>query len=143
VLLVLIKKPKPILWIVRSTAGSSHSRHFAAPQNSVASGAYSLDNREAEKRLLPLASETRTAVLTALPFGRGRLFRAVRGKDLPDWAKEFGAQSWAQFFLKFLLGDERVTAVIPAADAAHMTDNLGAGRGAAPRRGDPLASVRR
>ena len=94
---------------------------------------YSLDNREAEKRLLPLASETRTAVLTALPFGRGRLFRAVRGKDLPDWAKEFGAQSWAQFFLKFLLGDERVTAVIPGtADAAHMIDNLGAGRGRLP-----------
>ena len=51
-------------------------------------------------------------MLTALPFGRGRLFRAVRGKPIPDWAKDF-AGSWAQFFLKFLLADERITAVIP------------------------------
>ena len=94
---------------------------------------YSLDNREAEKRILPLAAEKKTAVLTALPFGRGRLFRAVRGKELPEWAKEFDAQSWAQFFLKFLLADERVTAVIPGtANPAHMTDNLGAGRGKLP-----------
>ena len=94
---------------------------------------YSLDNREAEKRLLPVAAEMRTAVLAALPFGRGRRFTAVRGKSLPDWTAEFGAQSWAQFFLKFLLADARVTAVIPGtADATHMLDNLGAGRGPLP-----------
>jgi aryl-alcohol dehydrogenase-like predicted oxidoreductase len=94
---------------------------------------YSLDNREAEKRLLPLAAQTQAAVLIALPFGRGRLFRAVRGKALPDWAKEFDARSWAQFFLKFLLGDPRVTCVIPGtADPAHMEDNLGAGHGRLP-----------
>ncbi len=94
---------------------------------------YSLDDREAEKRLLPLAAETKTAVLTALPFGRGRLFRAVRGKPLPQWAHEFDAGSWAQFFLKFLLAHTAVTAVIPGtADAAHMTDNLGAMRGGLP-----------
>ncbi len=93
---------------------------------------YSLEDREAEKRILPLASEVKAAVLTALPFGRGRLFRAVRGKSLPDWASEF-ADSWAQFFLKYLLGDPRVTAVIPGtADPAHMTDNLGAMRGPLP-----------
>jgi aryl-alcohol dehydrogenase-like predicted oxidoreductase len=93
---------------------------------------YSLDNREAEKRILPAAAEVKAGVLTALPFGRGRLFRAVRGKALPDWAAGF-AGSWAQFFLKFLLGDPRVTAVIPGtADAAHMADNLGAMRGALP-----------
>ena len=73
---------------------------------------YSLDNREAEKRILPLAAEVRAGVLTALPFGNGRLFRAVHGKELPDWAQDF-AGSWAQFFLKYLLGDPRVTAVIP------------------------------
>jgi aryl-alcohol dehydrogenase-like predicted oxidoreductase len=94
---------------------------------------YSLDDREAEKRLLPLAVETRAAVLTALPFGRGRLFRAVRGKALPQWAKEFDAGSWAQFFLKFLLGNAAVTAVIPGtSEAAHMNDNLGAMRGRLP-----------
>ncbi len=94
---------------------------------------YSLDNREAEKLLLPLAEQNNVAVLTALPFGRGRLFRAVRGKQLPEWAKEIEVRSWAQFFLKFLLGDARVTAVIPGtADPAHMADNLGAGRGRVP-----------
>jgi len=93
---------------------------------------YSLDDREAEKRILPLASEVKAGVLTALPFGRGRLFRAVHGKTVPDWAQSF-AGSWAQFFLKFLLADPRVTAVIPGtADATHMTDNLGAMHGELP-----------
>jgi aryl-alcohol dehydrogenase-like predicted oxidoreductase len=93
---------------------------------------YSLGDREAEKRILPLAGEVKAGVLTALPFGRGRLFHAVRGQAIPDWATGF-AGSWAQFFLKYLLGDERVTAVIPGtSDPAHMADNLGAMRGALP-----------
>jgi aryl-alcohol dehydrogenase-like predicted oxidoreductase len=93
---------------------------------------YSVDDREAEKRILPLAAEVKAGVLTALPFGRGRLFRAVRGKEIPDWAKDF-AGSWAQFFLKYLLADERVTAVIPGtSNPAHMADNLGAMRGRLP-----------
>jgi aryl-alcohol dehydrogenase-like predicted oxidoreductase len=93
---------------------------------------YSLDDREAEKRILPAAAAVKAGVLTALPFGRGRLFRAVRGKTLPDWASAF-AGSWAQFLLKYLLGDPRVTAVIPGTtNAAHMADNLGAMRGALP-----------
>ncbi|MGA3309521.1 MAG: aldo/keto reductase [Xanthobacteraceae bacterium] len=93
---------------------------------------YSLDDREAEKRILPLAAEVKAGVLTALPFGRARLFRAVHGKDIPDWARAF-AESWAQFFLKYLLADPRVTAVIPGtADPLHMTDNLGAMRGPLP-----------
>ena len=93
---------------------------------------YSLDDREAEKRVLPAAEEVKAAVLTALPFGRARLFRAVRGKEIPDWARSF-ADTWAQFFLKYLLSDPRVTSVIPGtADSAHMTDNLGAMRGPLP-----------
>ena len=93
---------------------------------------FSLDDREAEQRILPLAAQVGAGVLTALPFGRGRLFRAVHGKELPDWAHAF-AESWAQFFLKYLLGDSRVTAVIPGtADPAHMIDNLGALRGPLP-----------
>ena len=93
---------------------------------------YSIDDREAEKRILPLAADKGAAVLTAVPFGRGRLFRAVRGKEIPAWASAF-AGSWAQFFLKYLLGDPRVTAVIPgSANAAHVGDNLGAMRGALP-----------
>ncbi len=93
---------------------------------------YSIDDRKAEERILPLAAAVKAGVLTALPFGRGRLFHAVRGTAIPDWAREF-AESWAQFFLKFLLGDPRVTAVIPGTgDPAHMTDNLGAMRGPLP-----------
>jgi aryl-alcohol dehydrogenase-like predicted oxidoreductase len=93
---------------------------------------YSLDNRVAESRILPLAAEVKAGVLTALPFGRARLFRAVRGKAVPDWAQGFAA-SWGQFFLKYLLGDTRVTAVIPGtANPAHMIDNLGAMRGPLP-----------
>jgi aryl-alcohol dehydrogenase-like predicted oxidoreductase len=86
---------------------------------------YSLDDRDAQKRILPLAAETKAAVLTAQPLGRGGLFRAIRGKPVPDWAQSF-AGSWAQFFLKYLISDERVTAVIPGtANPAHMADNLG------------------
>ncbi|SHJ22356.1 Predicted oxidoreductase [Bradyrhizobium lablabi] len=93
---------------------------------------YSLDNRGAEKSILPLAAEVRAGVLTAVPYGNGRLFRAVRGKELPDWARGF-ANSWGQFFLKYLLADPRVTAVIPGtADAGHMADNAGAMRGPLP-----------
>jgi aryl-alcohol dehydrogenase-like predicted oxidoreductase len=93
---------------------------------------YSLDNREAEKTILPLAAEIRAGVLTALPYGNGRLFRAVHGKELPDWARVF-ANSWGQFFLKYLLGDPRVTAVIPGTgDPGHMADNAGAMRGPLP-----------
>jgi aryl-alcohol dehydrogenase-like predicted oxidoreductase len=93
---------------------------------------YSLDNRGAEKSILPLAAEVRAGVLTALPYGNGRLFRAVHGKELPDWAAMF-ANSWGQFFLKYLLGDPRVTAVIPGTgDPGHMTDNAGAMRGPLP-----------
>jgi aryl-alcohol dehydrogenase-like predicted oxidoreductase len=93
---------------------------------------YSIDDREAEQRILPLAGDVKAGVLTALPFGRGRLFRAVRDRSLPDWAQSF-AGTWAQFFLKYLLGDPRVTAVIPGtADASHMADNLGAMRGPLP-----------
>ena len=94
---------------------------------------YSLDNREVEERLLPLAAEMKAAVLIALPFGRARLFRAVRGKALPGWAREFDAASWAQFFLKFILAHPAVTAAIPGtSNPAHMADNLGAMRGRLP-----------
>ena len=94
---------------------------------------YSMDNRAAEKRILPAAADAGAAVLTAMPFGRTSLFRAVKGKSLPDWAKDFDAATWGQFFLKFLLGNKQVTAVIPGTgNADHMIDNLGAARGRLP-----------
>ena len=92
-----------------------------------------MDNRAAEKRILPAAVDAGAAVLTAMPFGRTSLFRAVKGKSLPDWAKHFDAATWGQFFLKFLLGNKQVTAVIPGTgNADHMIDNLGAARGRLP-----------
>jgi aryl-alcohol dehydrogenase-like predicted oxidoreductase len=94
---------------------------------------YAIDNREAENRLLPAAADAGTAVLTALPFGRGRLFRTVLTRKLPDWAAEIDCASWAQFFLKFNLSHPAVTAVIPGTDKPeYMTDNLGAARGRLP-----------
>lgn len=94
---------------------------------------YAIDNREAEHRLLPAAADAGTAVLVALPFGRGRLFRTALGKPLPEWAAEFDCASWGQFFLKFILGHGAVTAVIPGtSNPAHMADNLKAGLGRLP-----------
>ena len=89
-----------------------------------------LGGREA---LLPAARDAGAAVLINLPFGRGKLFSAVRGKELPVWAAEFDAASWGQFFLKFILAHEAVTCVIPGTDKpVYMIDNLQAGRGRLP-----------
>jgi aryl-alcohol dehydrogenase-like predicted oxidoreductase len=94
---------------------------------------YSMAERSVEQRLLAVAAESGTAVLINLPFGRGRLFSAVRGKPVPEWAAEFDARSWGQFFLKYLLSHEAVTCVIPGTDKPeYMVDNLNAGRGRLP-----------
>ena len=94
---------------------------------------YSLGEREAEERLLPLAQDTGTAVMVNRPFVRGALFRAARGKELPGVAAELDCDSPAQLFLKWILAHPAVTAVIPATSKAkHMIDNLGAATGALP-----------
>ena len=95
---------------------------------------YSLDEREAEQRLLPLAREKKIAVIVNRPFGQGSLFRRVRGKALPEWAQaELGVQSWAQYFLKWIVGHPAVTCAIPGTGKPeHMRDNLAAGVGPLP-----------
>ena len=94
---------------------------------------YSAAAREAEGRLLPAAAETGTAVLVMRPFEEGELFRMVKGRALPAWAKELGAASWAQVFLKFILSHPAVTAVIPAtAKPEHVSENVRAGFGPMP-----------
>lgn len=95
---------------------------------------YALDNRKAETRILPLAKERGVAVLTALPFGRNRLLFQARGKEIPAWSKaELDVSSWAQYFLKFLLGHPSITVVIPGTDRPeYAVDNLYAGRGRIP-----------
>ena len=94
---------------------------------------YSLGEREAEERLLPLAQERGMAVMVNRPFVRGGLFRAVSGKALPGVAAELGCDSPAQLFLKWILGHPAVTCVIPATTKVkHMVDNLGAATGLLP-----------
>ena len=91
---------------------------------------YSMAERSVEDKLLSVAADTGTAVLCNLPFARGALFRAVRGKAVPDWAKaEFDAPTWGQFFLKYLLAQPAINAVLPGTDKAeYMIDNLAAAR---------------
>jgi aryl-alcohol dehydrogenase-like predicted oxidoreductase len=94
---------------------------------------YSMAERSVERRLLAVAAETGTAVLVNLPFARGRLFSAVRGKPLPGWAAEFDATTWGQFFLKYILASEAVNCVLPGTDKPeYMVDNLNAGRNPLP-----------
>lgn len=94
---------------------------------------YSLAEREAEQRLLPLCAERGIATLINRPFARGDLFKQVQGKPPPPWATEFDANSWAQIFLKFILANPGVTCLIPAtSDPGHMLDNLGGGVGRLP-----------
>ena len=88
---------------------------------------YSVIAREAEKRLLPLAQEKKIGVMVNLPFQRGRLFNAVGETPLPEWCKEFDCESWAQFFLKFVISHPAVTCAIPGMTKPnHAEDNMGA-----------------
>jgi len=94
---------------------------------------FSLDEREAENTLLPLAQELKLAVLVNRPFTRSNIFAKVRDKQLPEWAKEFEAASWGQFFLKWILAHPAVTVAIPATgNPKHVVDNLHAGAGKLP-----------
>jgi aryl-alcohol dehydrogenase-like predicted oxidoreductase len=94
---------------------------------------YALDNRNADERILPLAADRGMAAMINLPFGRGRLFNAVQGKKLPEWAADFDCTTWAQFFLKYIVSHPAVTCAVPGmAKAEYVIDNLGAARGRLP-----------
>ena len=94
---------------------------------------YALDNRNADERIIPLANDRGMAVMVNLPFGRGRLFHAVQGKQLPDWAAEVDCKTWAQFFLKYIVSHEGVTCAVPGmAQVKYVPDNLGAAQGRLP-----------
>jgi diketogulonate reductase-like aldo/keto reductase len=94
---------------------------------------YSLAERDAERRLLPLARERGVKVLINRPFGAGSLFRETRGKPVPAFAKELGATSWAELFLKFVISHPAVTVAIPATSKTeHLRQNMNAGRGPMP-----------
>lgn len=88
---------------------------------------YNMADREADKRLLPLARERGIAVIANRPFQGGRLFDRVRSRPLPDWSGEIGAKTWAAFFLKFIVSHPAMTCAIPATtQVAHMRENMGA-----------------
>ena len=94
---------------------------------------YAIDDRHAEETILPLARDRGIAVLAYAPFGRTRLWRRVAGRPVPEWAREFDAHSWAQFFLKYLASHPAVTAITPATSRPdNMADNMGAAIGRLP-----------
>jgi len=95
---------------------------------------YAADSREAESRLLPAARDKGVATLIALPLGRGRLLQAVKGKEVPQWAKEeLGVETFAQLLLKFVIGHPAVTVAIPSTlNPSHMAENVAAGKGPIP-----------
>ena len=94
---------------------------------------YSLAEPEAGRRLLAAAADSRTAVIVNRPFAEGAMFRRVRDKPLPEWAREIGCASWAQYFLKWILAHPAVTCAIPGTrNPKHVADNLGAAKGLLP-----------
>src|SRR6266700_4181376 len=107
---------------------------------------YAIDDRAAERRLLPLAADRGIAVVVNLPFGGGGLLRSLRNKPLPNWAGEIECRSWAQILLKYVLGHPAVTCVIPGTSRPeHMRENAAAGIGTLPDaalRAKMLASLR-
>ena len=94
---------------------------------------YAVDNVSAEETIFPIALERGIAVMVYMPFGRDRLWDRVEGHAVPEWAAEFGAATWAQFFLKFAASHPAVTVVTPATSKPHhMVDNMTAARGRLP-----------
>ena len=94
---------------------------------------YAVDNRHAEETILPLARDKGIGVLVYMPFGRTRLWQRVKGREVPGWAREFDANSWAQFFLKYVASHPAVTAITPATSKpSNMADNMGGAVGRLP-----------
>ncbi len=104
---------------------------------------YAIDNRAAERIILPLAQDEGIGVLVYLPFGRSRMWSRIGDRPLPDWAAEFDAHSWAQFMLKFVVAHSAVSVACPGTgDPEHMVDNLGGGRGRLPTADQLVRMVR-
>ena len=119
---------------------TSHGRRHAGLEKAIATEpfdfvqfTYNILDREAERRLLPLAADRGIAVIINRPFRRGRLFDYIEDEPLPGWASEFGCENWAQYFLKFIVSHPAVTCAIPAtSQVPHMQENMGAGFGLLP-----------
>ena len=91
---------------------------------------YSIGERDAEERLLPICQEFGVATIINRPFMRGKLFRSFNNQTLPDWCKDYDINSWGQFFLKYIIANPAVTNIIPATSKSkNMLDNSIAGMG--------------
>jgi diketogulonate reductase-like aldo/keto reductase len=121
---------------ITTSHGSRHDEMEAVMQSQpldFVQFTYNILDREAEERLLPLAADRGQAVLVNRPFRQKALIRHVEGHPLPDWAAEFGATTWPQFLLKFIVAHPAVTCVIPATSRAdHMAENMTALSGPLP-----------
>lgn len=121
---------------ITTSSGRSHDDLLRALDSSTfdfVQFSYNMGNRKAEDRLFPMARDKGIATIINRPFQRGQLFRIVKGKPLPDWAREIDCQTWGQFFLKFVISRPDVTCVIPATSKPHhMADNMDAGVGRLP-----------
>lgn len=94
---------------------------------------YAVDNRTSAQEILPIAQDLGIAVLGYVPFGRTRLWARVRGREVPEWAQEFGADTWGRFFIKFVASHPAITCVTPATSKPeNMLDNIGAAYGELP-----------
>ena len=124
-----------LIGVTHYTAGAHASLQSVLQQQSFdfVQVDYSIEDRSAERSLLPFARDKGIAVLINLPFGGGELMHRLAGRKLPGWAAEIGCTSWAQVLLKFVLANPAVTAVIPGTSKpAHMRDNAQAGLGVYP-----------
>jgi diketogulonate reductase-like aldo/keto reductase len=123
---------------ITHSSASAHAeveRQLKAGQYDFVQINYSLGEPQAERRVLPLAREKGIAVIANRPFAEGALFRRVKGRPLPPWSAELGIESWAQYFLKWIVSHPAVTCAIPGTgNPKHMADNLAAGTGALPDR---------
>jgi len=119
---------------------TSHGRYHAELETLLKNHAfdflqlsYNINNREVEKRILPIAQDRGIAVIANRPYQRGELFNQVRGKALPKWAREIDVTSWGQYFLKYAVSHPGVTCAIPATSKVkHMLDNMAAQFGRLP-----------
>lgn len=135
--LVAMKAERKVRYIgVTTSHGRDHAELASLLENQpfdFVQLSYNIANRAVEQRLLPIAKERGIAVIVNRPFARGSLFGRVKGKALPVWAQEIDCDSWAQYFLKYIVSHPAVTCAIPATSKVrHMKDNMGAGFGRLP-----------
>lgn len=94
---------------------------------------YNIRENSAERFLIPMAQDKGVAIIANEPFDHGSLFKIFRNKSMPAWSRDYGIESWSQYFLKYILANDRVTFIIPATkDPEHLKENMAAATGQIP-----------